>query len=459
MLYHLSEYLVQAFEAAGPLRLVRYNSFRTIVAMITSFLITLLIGRMVINFLYRRKIRDVVRDYSVMSVESKKGTPTMGGVLMILAISLSVALWGNFRSPFLYYLLFAMIWFAAVGGIDDYLKIRNQDSDAGLSRKAKYLAQIGYGVIFGILFLYNGTTPIPHPAKSASCRVKSWETKECDRPCKTNADCKQNACGVDGAVCLEGRCSPPPVCSGDSDAKSCRSDDVCVAACGGGAYCPKNWEYPVPGNKVIAFRPSQLYVPFYKYPVMDLSWLYIFVIIFMIVYAANAVNFADGLDGLATGPTIFSFLVFGIYAYFLGNLLIARYLWYPFLPGAGEAAVFCGAVVGALVGFLWFNTYPAEIFMGDTGSITLGGILGTVMVLLKQEFLFFLLGGVFLAELVSVAIQDWLGIQVLGRRIFYRAPIHHTFQHRGLSEPKIVVRFWIVSGMLALLALAALKLR
>ncbi|MCB9638814.1 MAG: phospho-N-acetylmuramoyl-pentapeptide-transferase [Myxococcales bacterium] len=459
MLYHLSEYLVQAFEAAGPLRLVRYISFRTIVAMLTSFLITLLIGRTVINFLYRRKIRDVVRDYSVMSVESKKGTPTMGGILMILAILASIALWGNFRSPFLYYLLFAMFWFAAVGGIDDYFKIRNQNSDAGLSRKAKYLSQISYGLIFGFFFLYSGTTPLPHPTKQSGCRVKTWKSKECDKPCKTNADCATNTCGVTGAVCMQGRCAPPAACSADAQSKACRSDEACIASCGSGAYCPKHWEYPVPGNKVLVFRPSQLYIPFYKFPLMDLSWLYIFVIVFMIVYAANAVNFADGLDGLATGPTLFSYLVFGIYAYFLGNMLTARYLWYPFLPGAGETAVFCGAVVGALVGFLWFNTYPAEIFMGDTGSITLGGILGTVMVLLKQEFLFFLLGGVFLAELLSVAVQDWLGIQVLGRRIFYRAPIHHTFQHRGLSEPKIVVRFWIVSAMLALLSLAALKIR
>ena len=458
MLFHLSEYLSQFYEAAGSLRLIRYITFRTIVAMITSFLITLLIGRFVINYLYRKKIRDVVRDYSVMSVESKKGTPTMGGLLMILTVILSFSLWGNFRSPYVYYLLFAMIWFALVGGLDDFLKIRHQNSDAGLSRKAKYLSQIGYGFVFGVLFLYSGTTPLPHPAKESVCRLR-WDQQRCAKPCKADGDCAahQQACGVAGAVCQRGVCSPPPVCVGES-AKACRSDDICVAACGKSGYCAKPWQYTLP-DKVIAFRPSQLYIPFYKYPVIDLGWLYLFFIIFMIVYAANAVNFADGLDGLATGPTILSYLVFGIYAYILGNALIARYLWYPFLPGAGEAAVFCGAVVGALIGFLWFNTYPAEIFMGDTGSITWGGVLGTLMVLLKQEFLFFFLGGIFLAELVSVAIQDWLGIQILGRRLLYRAPIHHTFQHRGLSEPKIVIRFWIVSGMLALLSLAALKIR
>ena len=209
----------------------------------------------------------------------------------------------------------------------------------------------------------------------------------------------------------------------------------------------------------IPFRPSQLYLPFFKYPIFDLSWLYLFVIVMFIIYAANAVNFADGLDGLATVPTLFSFVVFGIYAYIFGNAILSRYLWFPMFPGAGEATVYCGAVIGALVGFLWYNAYPAEVFMGDTGSMALGGTLGTLMILLKQEFLFFLLGGIFLAEIVSVMIQDWLGIQILGRRILYRAPIHHTFQHRGMAETKIVVRFWIVSGILALLALAALKVR
>jgi phospho-N-acetylmuramoyl-pentapeptide-transferase len=183
------------------------------------------------------------------------------------------------------------------------------------------------------------------------------------------------------------------------------------------------------------------------------------VIIFFIVYSANSVNFADGLDGLATVPSLFAFSVYGIYAYLFGNAILSRYLWYPVLPGAGEAAVFCGAVVGALLGFLWFNAYPAELFMGDTGSMALGGALGTLMILLKQEVLFLILGGIFLAELISVVIQDWLGIQILGRRILYRAPIHHTFQHRGIAETKIVVRFWIIAGMLALLSLAALKIR
>ncbi|MEM1008455.1 MAG: phospho-N-acetylmuramoyl-pentapeptide-transferase, partial [Myxococcota bacterium] len=424
MLYALSELLSQWYEIASPLRLVRYITFRTIIAMLTSFLITLFLGRFVINWLYRRKVRDVVRDYSVMSVASKKGTPTMGGVLMILSILCTVLLWGNFHSAFVYYLLFATVWFAVVGGMDDYLKIKYQDSDKGLSRRAKYLSQIGYGLIFGFFFLFSGTTPLPHLNQQSECRMPQ---KVCTQKCLKDRDCVQNRCGYRQAVCEEGLCVPSRTCLGEEPLK-CQGNTSCQKRCGEKAYCWKPWQQNIAGIQVL-FRPSQLYIPFYKYPILDLSWLYLLVIMFFVVFAANAVNFADGLDGLATGPTLCSYLVFGIYAYVLGNALISRYLLFPSLPGAGEVAVFCGAVAGALVGFLWFNTYPAEIFMGDTGSITLGGLLGTVMVLLKQETLFFLLGGIFVAEIASVAIQDWLGIQILGRRLFYRAPIHHTFQH------------------------------
>lgn len=455
MLYHLSDYLAQYSSAA---RLSRYITFRTIMAMVTAFVFALIVGRPLINWLYRRKIRDVVRDYSVMSVESKKGTPTMGGLLILASLFFSIFLWGNFSSPYVYYLLFATVWFAILGAIDDYHKIRYQDSDRGLSRGAKYLLQMGFGFIFGVMFLYSGTSPLPHPAKPSSCKTQ-WPSG-CRSSCRVDADCLRRSCNVKGAVCHEGRCQAPACLNTTTNkALSCTTNDTCVAACGKNSKCYQPWRFQVSALENIPFRPSQLYIPFVKYPIIDLSWLYLIVIILFIVYAANAVNFADGLDGLATVPTLFSYVVFGIYAYIFGNAILSSYLWFPMLPGAGEATVYCGAMVGALVGFLWFNAYPAEVFMGDTGSMALGGTLGTLMILLKQEFLFFILGGIFLAEILSVMIQDWLGIQVLGRRILYRAPIHHTFQHRGMAETKIVVRFWIVAGILALLALAALKVR
>ena len=211
---------------------------------------------------------------------------------------------------------------------------------------------------------------------------------------------------------------------------------------------------PVPPTVV-----SKLYIPFYKYPVVDLSWGYTFVIVLFVVYAANAINFADGMDGLAVVPCGYAIGVYGIFAYFLGNAKYSHYLMLDYLPGCGEVTILCAALLGACVGFLWYNSYPAEIFMGDTGSMYLGGVLGTMVVLLKQEVLFLIVGGIFLAEILSVVLQDWIGIQRTGRRFLYRAPIHHCFQYQGLAETKITVRFWIISGILALVALASLKIR
>jgi len=204
---------------------------------------------------------------------------------------------------------------------------------------------------------------------------------------------------------------------------------------------------------------SKFYVPFYKHPVADLSWGYTLVILLFVVYTANAINFADGMDGLAILPATFAIAVYGIFAYVLGNANYSHYLMFENFPGCGEVTIFCAALLGACVGFLWYNSYPAEVFMGDTGSMFLGGVIGTMIILLKQEVLFILVGGIFLAEILSVALQDWVGIQRVGRRFLYRAPIHHQFKYQGLAETKVTVRLWIVSGILALIALASLKIR
>jgi len=213
---------------------------------------------------------------------------------------------------------------------------------------------------------------------------------------------------------------------------------------------------------------TKLYMPFYKFPIADLPYLvYLVLIILLVLYASNAVNLTDGMDGLAIVPALFAFGVYGVYAWILGNEKWSDYfLFYLVAPGVknlylytGELSIFCAALIGACLGFLWFNSYPAEVFMGDTGSLYLGGIIGSLIVLVKQEILFFLVGGIFLAEFVSVLVQDYIGIRILGRRIFFRAPLHHTFQHRGLAETKIVVRFWIISGILALIALSTIKIR
>ncbi|MEW6440820.1 MAG: phospho-N-acetylmuramoyl-pentapeptide-transferase [bacterium] len=352
------------------LRLFNYLTSRAIFAVITSFFFVVIAGRPMIRALYQTGLRDTVRLELFASTDQKKaGTPTMGGLILLLATLLSSFFWCDLSNRFIQILLFASVWFAALGYLDDSRKIRFQDSGRGLSRGKKYLGQVLYGLLFSVVFLHPTLSPLP------------------------------------------------------------------------------------------AGMASKLFLPFYKHPIVDLSWAYALVILVSVVYAANAINFADGMDGLAIVPCAYVVGVYGAFAYVMGNARHSHYLMFDFFPGAGEITIFCAVLVGACVGFLWFNSYPAEVFMGDTGSMFLGGVVGTLIVLLKQELLFLIVGGIFLAEILSVTLQDWLGIQRIGKRFLYRAPIHDCFQYMGLSETKITVRLWIISGMLALLGLASLKIR
>jgi phospho-N-acetylmuramoyl-pentapeptide-transferase len=211
---------------------------------------------------------------------------------------------------------------------------------------------------------------------------------------------------------------------------------------------------PIPPAQAGAF-----YVPFVKAPLFSSLWIYLPIVFFFIIVVGNSVNITDGLDGLAIVPSVFVLGVLGIFGWIMGNAIWARYLNYPPLPGAGELAVFCSAFVGAGIGFLYFNAYPAQVFMGDTGALAIGGCMAVLSIMLKQEALFLILGGLFVAEAVTSQIQDKIGIRWLGRRIFLRAPLHHQMQYKGLAETKVVIRLWIVAGILALTALATLKLR
>jgi phospho-N-acetylmuramoyl-pentapeptide-transferase len=214
-----------------------------------------------------------------------------------------------------------------------------------------------------------------------------------------------------------------------------------------------------PLSPLPASQAGSFYVPFYKPPLFHSLWAYVPIVFLFVMVVGNSVNITDGLDGLAIMPSVFVLGVLGVFGYLLGNSIWAHYLNYPFFPGAGELAVFCSAFVGAGIGFLWFNSYPAQIFLGDTGSLAIGGCMAVLSVLLKQEALFLILGGLFIAEAASSQIQDKIGVRWLGRRLFLRAPLHHQMQHKGLAETKVVIRLWIVAGILALAALATLKLR
>lgn len=378
MFYFLYKFIYHPEGVMSFTRLFYYISSRSIFAAITAFVLVLALGRPIINFLFRKGARDrQLMDYELFP-ENKQGTPNMGGVLIILGSLVSALLWCNLTDRFVMILFGVAIFSGGCGLLDDLLKVTRGNPQRGLKRWQKIGIQSAIGLIFGIVVLSEGATPLP--------------------------------------------------------------------------------------RELI----TKLYIPFYKYPVLDLPFIvYLAFIVLLALYSSNAVNLTDGMDGLAVVPVLFTLGLYGVYAWVLGNQKWSDYfLFYLVEPGgktlylySGEVSIFCAALIGACVGFLWFNAYPAEVFMGDTGSLFLGGILGALIVLVKQEILFFLVGGIFLAEFVSVLIQDYIGFRILGRRIFFRAPLHHTFQHRGLAETKIVVRFWIISGILTLISLGTIKIR
>jgi phospho-N-acetylmuramoyl-pentapeptide-transferase len=361
--------LYRAFSADPYSKLAAMTSIRAIAAFLTAFGIVWLLAPRIIAGLYRRGLRDRPRDYVDSWAFTKSGTPTMGGVLIVLGMLSASLIWCDLSSPPIPLLLLATTFFAGLGALDDILKTKRKSSDGGLGRRFKLVSQGLFGLFFALIIMNSGTTPF------------------------------------------------------DPDEK------------------------------------SRLYVPLLT-PLLgihpDLGEIgYGSLILFAFLAISNAVNFADGLDGLAIVPAAFAVAVYGIIAYILGKGLLAAPETLAPHPWMQELSLYCCGLLGAATGFLWFNGYPAQVFMGDTGSLSLGGTLAALAVLTKQEILFLLLGAVFVLEFVSVLIQDTLGIARLGRRIFYRAPIHHSFQHQGVAETKVVLRFWIMSLLFALIALGA----
>ncbi len=359
MLYHL---LYPLHDLIGGFNVFRYITFRCIGSAVTGFVILLFLLPRLIRMLQEYQIGQVVRDDGPATHLSKKGVPTMGGVFILAALTISTLLWANLTNSFVWLLLSVTLFFGVIGAMDDLRKIREQHS-RGMSARRKMVLQIVCAAIVG-LFLYF------HPL-------------------------------------YDGKLSLP---------------------------------------FIKQFRP-------------DLALWYIPFAIAVIVGASNAVNLTDGLDGLATGPMVISGSVYGIFSYVAGNAIMSEYLQVPFIPGGGEIAVFCSALAGSCLGFLWFNTYPAQVFMGDVGSLALGGALGAVSIVIKQEFLLAIVGGIFVMEALSVILQVGYFKISGGKRIFLMAPFHHHFEKKGWEEPKVVVRFWIVSVILGLIALATLKLR
>ncbi len=367
---------------------LRYITFRAAFAAITAFLLSVALGPPLIRKLRSLKVEERVRKEDSRELDllhkKKEGTPTMGGILILLAVILSILLWANLQNHFIHLVLLVTIWLGVVGFLDGWMKLRGKSK--GLRGKYKLLGQILLGLLIG-WYLYHFRSAI----------ALLWGP------------------GVEVV----------------------------------------NSDYSPYLNKDYA---TVLTIPFFKNLFLPLSFFYIPFVALVIVGASNAVNLTDGLDGLATGNIIFVALIYGILAYVVGNWRIASYLQVLFVEGSGELTIFCTALVGACLGFLWFNSYPAQVFMGDTGSLALGGALGAVAVIAKHELLLIIVGGIFVAEALSVIIQV-LSFKLRGKRVFAIAPLHHHFELRGWEEPKVIVRFWIIATILAFLALSTLKLR
>lgn len=387
MLYWL---LYPLRESSTLFNLFGYITFRAAGATLTAMLISFIFGGKIIGYLRKRQIGQEVRNDGPASHLSKQGTPTMGGLVILLSVLLPVLLWGRLGSTSLLVVLVCTVWMGLIGLLDDYLKVVKHSSK-GLIGRYKMAGQVALGLVVGIWLF---TTP---PQPSSINTEHSWL---------------------------------PSVRTVDLDTE----------------------------GEEITILSSETTVPFFKSIRLNLGVFYILLVILVIAGTTNAVNLTDGLDGLATGVSLISILAFGALAYFLGHANFAAYLQFSHLPGVGEVFVFAGAAVGACLGFLWYNANPAEVFMGDTGSLALGGAIGSMAVVTRNELLLVLVGGVFVAEALSVMIQV-SHFKKTGRRVFKMAPIHHHFELLGWAESKIVIRFWIIAAILALLGLSTFKIR
>lgn len=430
MIYHLTEYFERIGMDIPGQGLFNYLSFRAIVAFTLALLISVFAGRRIIAWLQKQQIGETIRDLGLEGQMQKKGTPTMGGVIIFLSVIIPVLLIADLTNIYIMLLLVSTVWFFLVGFTDDYIKVFKKNKE-GLSEKAKLAAQAAMALAIGLA-----------------------------------------VCFSDQIVVRENVAVEETVTAADSGTET---EDAQTAAF---------------TERQDVIKSTKTTIPFVKDHEFDYKWLspfkgawgwyckwaiYVLMIVIVITACSNGVNLTDGMDGLAAGTSAIVGVVLGIFAWLGGNIVNADYLNIMYIPGSGEVAVFMSALVGALIGFLWYNTYPAQVFMGDTGSLMLGGIIGVTAVLIRKELLIPILCGVFFAESVSVLMQRFYFKYTKkkygeGRRIFKMAPLHHHYQKEGIPslikspvkaipEAKIVTRFWIIGMILAALTIAMLKLR
>ncbi len=360
MLLWFTEYLTQFHSGFN---VFQYTTMRIILGVLTSLFISLLVGPSLIRRLNKYQIGQSVRDDGPESHLSKSGTPTMGGLLILVSIAVSTLCWADLSNRFIVVVLLVTLAFGVVGWVDDYRKIVEQDPK-GLPGRYKYFWQSVIGLVAAVYLYQSATSP----------------------------------------------------------------------------------------------AETQLIIPFVKNVTINLGWMYVVLSYFVIVGTSNAVNLTDGLDGLAILPTVLVSGALMIFAYTTGHIYFAEYLGIPYIRGVGEVAIFCASIVGAGLGFLWFNTYPAQVFMGDIGALALGAALGIVAIVVRQELVLFIMGGVFVMETFSVILLVG-SYKLTGKRIFHMAPLHHHYELKGWPEPRVIVRFWIVTVILVLIGLASLKVR
>ena len=420
MLYYLFEYLEKNYNLPGA-GLFQYISFRAGAGVIVSLIIAILFGDKIISSLKRMQIGETVRDLGLDGQKAKEGTPTMGGLIIILAIVFPTLLFARLDNIYIITMLAATLWMGAIGFIDDYIKVFKKNKD-GLKAKFKVIGQIGLGIIIGSIMLFNNGILVRMPKAEAVNNgyeiVRSFKTNI--RSLNKNTEVKEMA------------------------------------------YVKTSL------TNIPFMSDNQLdYAKILQSVGIDKKWLFIFfiiVIIFIVTAVTNAANLTDGIDGLASGTAAIIGATLGILAYVSSNTIIADYLNILYLPFSEELVVFSAIFLGATIGFLWYNSYPAKVFMGDTGSLAIGGIIATMAILLRKELLIPILCGVFLAESLSVIIQVFYFKYTkkktgVGKRIFLMSPLHHHFQKKGIHEATIVVRFWIVGVFLAVITIITLKVR
>lgn len=418
MLYYLFRYLDSlGFPGAG---VFNYLSFRSAAAVITSLIIAVLIGKKLIYFLQRKQIGETIRNLDLEGQYRKQGTPSMGGIIIIASILVPVLLFARLDNVYIILMIITTIWVGLIGFADDYIKIFKKNKE-GLAGRFKIIGQIGLGLIVAVtLYVSDDVVVRVNVTPPAGVTV-------------TSADAS-----LDGTVAVQQQSTAVNI---------------------------KSTKTTIPFVKDNEFDYSWL-VPFAKGKTKQLlGWLvFMAMVIFVVVAVSNGVNLTDGLDGLATGTSAVAGVTLGILAYVSGNIIYANYLNIMYLPNIGELVIFAAAFAGATVGFLWYNSYPAQVFMGDTGSLTLGGIIAVFAIIIRKELLIPILCGIFFVESLSVMLQvSWFKRTKRkygeGRRIFLMAPLHHHYQKKGYAEPKIVTRFWIVAILLAVLSVVTLKIR